>query len=171
MPKTSTRVQDALNEQINHEFTSYYAYLAIHAYLETTPYAGFSSWMLAQAEEEKLHAMKIFNYLNDRGGKVTLRVIEQPKTDFSTPLEIFKTSLAQEAKVTQQINELYEIAREEKDFATQEFLGWFLTEQVEEEKSAQDWVDRLELAGDRVEALFLLDAEAAKRPTEAETEA
>lgn len=167
MPQTSDRVEEALNEQINHEFSSYYSYLAMHAYLETTPYSGFSSWMLAQAEEEKVHAMKIFNYLNDRGGKVILRAIPEPTTDYSSPLEIFKTSLAQEAEVSKQINELYQIAREEKDFTTQEFLGWFLTEQVEEEKSAQDWVDRLELAGDAVQALLLLDAEAGKRPAEA----
>ena len=159
----SKKLEEALNHQINNELSSYYSYLAMTAFLETTPFSGFAGWMRAQAEEEKGHAMKIFDYLNDRDGKVVLEAIPQPATDYSSPLEIFKTSLAQEIHVTAQINELYELARQEKDFAVQEYLGWFLTEQVEEEKSAQDMVDRLELAGDSVEALLLLDTQAANR--------
>lgn len=161
----SKNVESALNDQINNELSSYYSYLAMTAYLETTPFSGFAGWMRSQAEEEKAHAMKIFDYLNDRGGKVVLKAIDQPKTDYSSPLEIFKTSLNQEMQVTSQINELYETAREEKDFTTQAFLDWFLDEQVEEEKSAQDMVDRLEFAGDKPEALLLLDTQAANRPT------
>ncbi len=166
----SKKIEEALNHQINNELASYYSYLGMSAFLESTPYKGFAGWMRMQAEEEQGHAMKIFDYLNDRSGKVVLKAVLQPQTDFSSPLEIFENSLAQEIEVTGQINELFQLAQDEKDFATLEFLGWFLMEQVEEEKSAQDMVDLLKLAGDSVEALLRIDSEAGQRST-AEPEA
>ncbi len=162
----SKKVEVALNQQINNELASYYSYLGMSAFLETTPFKGFASWMRMQAEEEQGHAMKIFDYLNDRSGKVVLEAVDQPQTDFSSPLEIFESSLGQEMEVTGQINEIFQLAQEEKDFATLEFLGWFLTEQVEEEKSAQDMVDLLKLAGGSVEALLRIDSEAGQRSSE-----
>ncbi len=159
----SKRVEEALNHQINNELASYYSYLGMVAFLESTPYKGFATWMRLQAEEEQVHAMKIFDYLNDRGGKVVLQAVIQPQTDYSSPLEIFSNSLEQEIEVTSQINDLFLLAQEEKDFTTLEFLGWFLTEQVEEEKSAQDMVDLLELAKDSVNALLRIDSQAGQR--------
>ncbi len=162
----SKRVEVALNHQINNELASYYSYLGMSAFLESTPYKGFAAWMRLQAEEEQIHAMKIFDYLNDRGGKVLLQAVQQPQTNFSSPLEIFSDSLKQEIEVTGQINDLFILAQEEKDFATLEFLGWFLTEQVEEEKSAQDMVDLLELAKDSVGVLLRIDSQAGQRSAE-----
>ena len=156
-------VEEGLNTQINNELESAYTYLAMSAHLETTIYTGFAKWMRLQAEEERGHAMKLFDYLNDRGGKVVLASLEQPKSDYNSTLEIFEAALLQERNTTGQINGLYETANSEKDYATLEFLGWFLSEQVEEENAAEKMVDRMKLAGDQINALLRLDYEAAKR--------
>jgi ferritin len=160
------RVEEALNIQINNEMASSYNYLAMSAYFETTPYQGFAAWMRKQSEEESIHAMKIYDYLNDRDGKISLKSIGDPTGEFDSALDVFKQSLSQEQDVTAQINDLYEIAWKEKDYSTVDFLGFFLEEQVEEEKVAQDMVDRLTLASDSPAALLQLDAEAAGRPAE-----
>lgn len=161
-----SRVEEALNVQINNEMASSYNYLAMSAYFETTPYQGFAAWMRKQSEEEWIHAMKIYDYLNDRDGKISLKNIGDPVGDFDSALDVFQQSLNQEQGVTAQINELYEVAWKEKDYSTVDFLGFFLEEQVEEEKVAQDMVDRLTLASDSPAALLQLDAEAAGRPAE-----
>ena len=160
------RVEEALNVQINNEMASSYNYLAMSAYFETTPYAGFASWMRNQSEEERVHAMKFYDYLIDRDGRISLKCIDEPIRDFKSIIDVFAESLRQEQSVTTQINQLYEIAWEEKDFTTVDFLGFFLEEQVEEEKTAQDMVDRVTLAADSPAALLQLDSEAAARPTD-----
>lgn len=159
----SEPLKEALNKQINREFTSSYNYLAMAAWLETTPYLGFSQWMHRQSEEERGHAMKFYTYLNDRDCRITLAPIAQPKGEFSNLLEVFQDALVQERRISQHIRDLYTLAEKEKDPETLHFLGWFLEEQVEEEKSVSDVIDRLKLAGSDPAALLQLDAEAAER--------
>lgn len=158
--KIKPAIEDLINQQIQMEFESRYAYLAMSAWFETTPFQGFASWMRRQASEENFHAMKFFDYLNDRFGTVKLLPIGEPAADFGSPLAAFRASLAHEQKVTASIHALYEAAMAEKDFATLEFLNWFLSEQVEEEKTVQDVIDELELAGDDPDALLRLDKKA-----------
>ena len=164
-------VEAAVNGQINNELASYYNYLAMAAYFESGPFPGFGNWMRLQAQEEQEHAMKLFDYLIDRGGKVALAAIPTPRADFASVLDVFEGSLAQEQAVTGQINELYMVAQTAGDFTTMNFLGWFLDEQVEEEKTTGEMVDRLRVAGDNAEALFLLEREAAARVAEAPADA
>ncbi len=161
-------IQDALNEQIKHELESAYLYLSMAAYFESVSLQGFAHWMRLQHQEETAHGMKLFDYLNDRGGRVILQAIEQPKTDFQSSLEVFEQALAHEKKVTALINNLYDLAIKQNDHATQIHLQWFITEQVEEEKNAQDVVDKLKMAADHPGALFLLDQQLASRMAEAE---
>ncbi len=160
-------IQDALNEQIKHELESAYLYLSMAAYFESVNLQGFAHWMRLQHQEETAHGMKLFNYLNDRGGRVHLQAIEQPKTDFQSSLEVFEQALAHEKKVTALINNLYDLAIKQNDHATQIHLQWFITEQVEEEKNAQDVVDKLKMAADHPGALFLLAQQLASRMAEA----
>ncbi len=161
--KISDEVAAAINTQINNELTSSYLYLAMSAWFETQPYPGFAKWMLKQSDEERMHAMKFFNYLNDRGGIVKLNAIGEPQCTYTKPLEAFELALQSEIKTTRQIHHIYEVADTNKDYETRHFLSWFLQEQVEEEKTASDWVQKLEMAGDHVNALFNLDHEAATR--------
>jgi ferritin len=156
-------VQDALNEQIKNELYSAYVYLSVSAYCERLGLTGFAHWMRMQSQEELGHAMKFFDFINDRGGKVELRAIDQPATDFGTPLDIARKALEHEQKVTGMISRLYETAAKESDYATQSMLQWFLTEQVEEEKNATILVDQLQMAGDNRSALLMLDMELGKR--------
>lgn len=161
--KISEKIQDAINEQIAHELNASYLYLAMSAWFDTTVYAGFSKWMLMQSDEERAHAMRFFNYLNNRNGTVHLQAIDKPAVSFESPLASFKLALASEEKNTRSIHALYDMANAEKDYATKHFLSWFLQEQVEEEKAAQDWVDRLKMAGEHVNALMRLDTQAGQR--------
>lgn len=164
-------VQNAINDQINNELHSHYRYLSAAAYFESsTPYGGFAAWMRLQAEEEQEHAMKFFDYLVDRGGVVKLKALPEPESDFNSPLQVFQQSLRWEEEVTAQINDIFRIAQDANDFATMSFLGWFLDEQVEEEKSIGDMVDKLELANGDTVALLRLDAEAGARKPEDEDE-
>ena len=156
-------VQDAINEQINKEFYSAYLYLAMSAYFETKGYSGFASWTRKQAEEETEHAMKLYDFINERAGKVTLKVIDKPTQEFGTPLQTFEEILKHEQKVTSSINSLYEVALEQKDYATQVMLHWFIEEQVEEEANAGQMVDKLKYAGDSIGAILQLDREAGSR--------
>jgi ferritin len=156
-------VQKAINDQIKNELQAHYNYLGMSAHFDSTAYLGFAKWMRTQSGDEYAHAMKLFDYLRERNATIDLKAIDAPKTKYGPrPLEIFETSLAQEQEVTQQINDLYELALKEKDYATLQFLTWFLQEQVEEENTVQDMVDRLRLAGDNAAALLRLDAEAAR---------
>lgn len=162
--KLPSKVQGALNAQIKNELQSHYIYLAMSAHFETTPYRGFASWMRVQSSEEYGHAMKLFDYLRSRNAPIVLKNLEAPVNGFGPrPIEIFQASLAQEETVTEQINDLYELAQNEKDYATLQFLTWFLQEQVEEENAVSDFIDRLKLAGDDAAGLLRLDDEAGRR--------
>ena len=161
LPKS---LHEALLDQIKNEFQAHYNYLGMSAHFEQTAYDGFAKWMALQSAEEYTHAMKIYAYLRDRNMPITLEAISAPKCAYGArPLDVFKTSLKQEQGVTKCINDLYELALKEKDYATLEFLAWFLKEQVEEENTVSDIIDRLELAGDDAGALLRLDAEAGRR--------
>jgi len=152
-------VRTLVNDQIAHEFHAAYTYLAIAAHFESQNYEGFARWMRAQSKEETEHAMKLFDYLVERGARIELNAIPQPKQDYGTPLEAFRTALEHERKVTGQINEMYEAAVEAKDYPTQVMLQWFIQEQVEEEDNTGTAVDRLEMAGENKAALLFLDGQ------------
>jgi ferritin len=146
------------------EFASHYAYLAMSAWLTERTYDGFAVWMRVQAMEEHAHAMKIFDYVMDRGGSVTLQAIGPAGGKWKAPLEIFQAAKGHEAKVSGSINRLYALAVKELDYPTQAMLQWFLTEQVEEEKTSSAVVERLRMAGDNSSALLMLDRELGGRP-------
>lgn len=156
-------VQDALNEQIKHELHSAYVYLAASAYCERINLPGFAHWMRVQSREEVEHAMKIFDFVNDRGGKVELQSIDAPGTEFGTPLQIAQKALEHERKVTGLIERLYALSRDQNDAPTQVLMQWFVTEQVEEEKNAGLLAERLKMIGDNPAALLMLDMELARR--------
>ena len=160
-------VQDAMNDQIKNELYSAYQYLAMSAYCESMNLPGFAHWMRVQFQEEMEHALKFYDFIQARRGRVLLQTIEQPANDFHSPLEVFEQALEHEQRVTSQINDLYELAVSENDYASQTFLQWFVTEQVEEEKNVGDVVETLKMVGDQSEALFLLDRELSKRQDEA----
>jgi ferritin len=161
--KLPANLEKALNDQINLEFQSAYAYLGMAAYFEHTAFSGFAEWMKLQGQEELGHANKFFGYVVDRGGKVALQAIDQPKCEFGSALEAFKTSLVQEQKVSAAICGLYALATAEKDFASLSFLNWLLDEQVEEEKTVSDMIVKLEFVGDTRNGLYQVDQLAAKR--------
>jgi ferritin len=159
----SKTIQDAMNTQINHELASAYAYLSMAAYCESANLPGFAHWMQVQAREELGHAMKFYGTINDRGGRVIVHAIAQPAVEFRSPLDVFEQALANEQHVTATINQLYGLAVQEGDYASQVFLNWFVEEQVEEEKSASHIVETLKMIGDNKAALHLLDRELAGR--------
>ena len=161
-------VQDAMNEQIGNELFSAYQYLSMAAYCESENLPGFAHWMRAQAQEETVHAMKFYDFILERNGRVVLGAIDGPLVEFGSPLEVFQSALEHERKVTGMINDLYGLAARENDYASQTFLQWFVTEQVEEEKNAGDVVETLRMIGDGTEALFLLDRELGQRPSESD---
>jgi ferritin len=153
----SPKLEAAINEQINKELFSAYLYLAMAAHFEAINLPGFAKWMKVQAEEERGHGMKMWDYLYERGAKVVLKAIENPTKAFGRPREIFEEVLAHERKVTALINALHALAVEEKDPATEIFLQWFVTEQVEEEKNASDLVEQLKMSGDQSFGLLFMD--------------
>jgi ferritin len=156
-------IQDAMNEQMKNEFYAAYQYLSMAAYCESENLPGFARWMRTQAQEETQHAMKFYDFILDRNGRVVLQAVEEPVVEFGSPLEVFERALEHEQRVTAMINDLYGLAVRENDYASQTFLQWFVTEQVEEEKNAGDVVETLKMIGDRSEALFLLDRELGRR--------
>ncbi len=163
MSMLSERMLKALNEQINKELFSAYFYMGIAAYFKERSFDGFASWMEAQAEEELGHAMRFYDYVFDRGGKVELERIEKPKQEFESPLKAFEAVYLHEVGVTQSIFKLVDLAREENDHATYTFLQWFVQEQVEEEASTKAIVDKLKIIGDHPQGLFMLDRELGAR--------
>jgi ferritin len=148
---------------VNAELYSAYLYLAMAAYFEGITLGGFASWMKVQAQEETAHAMKIFGYIFERDGQVTLSAIEKPTGEWPSPMEAFRAAYSHEQKVSGMIHNLVDIARAEKDHATENFLSWFVAEQVEEEASAQEVVQKLELIKDSPHGLFMLDAKMGER--------
>ena len=157
------KIQDALNEQINAELYSSYLYLSMSAYFESINLKGCANWMRVQTQEELVHAMKFYDYLIERGGKVVLSSIESPPTEWPSPLAIFEQAYQHEQKVTGLINGLVDLAIAEKDHATNNFLQWFVSEQVEEEASADEVVQKIKLMGDAHGVIFMLDRELAQR--------
>jgi len=156
-------MQDAINEQIKNELYSAYLYLSMAAYFESQTLPGFAHWMRVQAKEEQGHAMKFFDFVVDRGGRVTLQAIDQPPIEFESALDVFKKTLAHEQKVTGLVNRLYELALRENDYPTQILLQWFITEQVEEEKNASQIVDKLQMIEDKCHAVLVMDQELGRR--------
>ena len=161
------KIQDAFNEQLNAELFSSYLYLSMSAYFESQNLKGMASWMRLQAQEEHQHAMKFFDFINERGGKVALAKVKEPKTEWSSPLEAFEDTCKHESKVTGLINNLAELSLTERDHAANAFLQWFITEQVEEEATAQEIRDKLRLVSDNTVALFMIDQELGRRMTPA----
>jgi len=159
----SKKIQKALNEQLNAEFYSSYFYLSMSAYFESNDLQGFAQWFRLQADEEYAHAMKIFDYIYQIGGEVKLIKIDGPKTDWDSFLEVFQDTYEHEQKVTKSINDLLELSYTEKDHATVNFLQWFVSEQVEEEATAQQNVKKMEMIGDNKAGLFMIDKELGAR--------
>ena len=159
----SPAMQEALNRQAQAEFASSYLYLAMSAYCATHNYNGFAHWMRLQSQEEMDHALKLFDLVLDRGGHVTLQAIEAPQAEYESLLEVMQQSLAHEQKVSAMIQELYGVAVKEGDYTSQAQLQWFLTEQVEEEKTAEAIVEQLRQIGGQSAGIFLLDRELAAR--------
>jgi ferritin len=160
------KVQEALNEQIKHELYSSYVYLAVSAYCHTISLPGFAHWFSLQSAEEREHAMKLYEFVLDRGGHVKLHALEAPPSEYGTPLQIAEKTLEYERRVTGQIEKLYELAVNEGDYPAQVMLQWFINEQVEEEKNAQLLIDQLKMVGDNRAALLMLDMELGKRTGE-----
>ena len=158
-----SRIEGALNKQINLEFSASYTYLGMALYMDEVHLSGFASWMVAQSDEERTHARRLLRYMLDRNGNVELDSIPKPKVDYGSVNEVFEASLTQEKSNTQSINALYALANELDDYATQAHLKWFLDEQVEEEKSVTDILGRLELTGDDKTAILILDQALSER--------
>ena len=159
----SQRMQDALNQQIEREFYSSFVYLAMSAHFEHGNLPGLARWMRLQASEEHGHAMKIFDHILDRGGRVAMPAIAMPPAKFDSTLSVFEQALLHERAVTRSIHDLYELAVQERDYPARVFLDWFVNEQVEEEKSAELVVEQLKMIGDDQPALLLLDRELGQR--------
>ncbi len=159
----SEKLEKAFNDQINKEFYSEYLYLSMQAYFERLNLKGFVNWMTVQVQEEHAHAMGMFNYVNERGGKVELEAIAKPQIDWESPLHVFEEVLKHEEYVTSRINALMDVAEEVKDRAALSFLDWYLKEQVEEESNVGGVLATLKLIKDDAKALLMLDKDLAAR--------
>jgi ferritin len=157
------KVEAAMNEQLAVELQSAYAYLAMSAYCEVESLPGFAHWLRGQSQEEVDHAMRFYGFINDRGARVRLGALPEPRERYSSVLDVFEQALEHERSVTRSIGDLYGLVVDEKDYAAQAWLDWFATEQVEEEKSVGHIVDSLRRIGDKGDALFFLDKELGAR--------
>ncbi len=157
------KIVAAFNKQINYEFFSEYYYMAMSAYCESIDLPGFAQWMMAQAQEEHEHALRFYRYLLDRDAQPTFEQIDKPDSEYKSILDMFEHVLKHEKFVTQKITELYKLALEEADYPSQVELQWFITEQVEEEKTAKEVIQQLRWIGDKSTALFMLDQKMAGR--------
>lgn len=159
----SPTMEKALNEQVNAELFSAYLYLAMVGYFQDKNLAGFATWMTAQNQEETFHAMKFFNYVSERGGRVVLDAIEKPQFEWESPLAAMEAALAHEKYITGRIYNLVNLALEEKDHATASFLRWFVDEQVEEEDNVNAVVQKLRMVGSDGGGLFMIDRDLGTR--------
>lgn len=159
----SSNLAEALNRQMNNEFDAAQAYMAMAAYCENSSYGGFANFYLQQVEEERFHAMKIYNYLNDRGIHAKVAATTEPQIDFDSILDTFESALKQEKAVTKNFYDLSDLALEEKEHATISFLKWFLDEQVEEEATFDTHIEYLKRIGEDKNALFLYEKELGQR--------
>ena len=159
----SKKMEGALNAQVNAELYSAYLYLSMESYFKSLNLNGFANWMRVQTQEEVSHAMKIYDFINERGGRALLKGIEGPPTKWKSPLAVFEAAYAHEQKVTGLINDLVDLAIKEKDHATNSFLQWFVNEQVEEEASADEIVQQLKMMENAPGGMFMLDRELGQR--------
>lgn len=159
----SKKMLDALNDQINAELYSAYLYLSMSAWSESCNLKGFAKWFKVQWQEEVQHAMKFFDYIGDRRGQAQLKAIDNPPASWASPLAAFEATLEHEQSVTARIGKLVELAQADKDFATQNFLQWFVNEQVEEEAAADEIVQQLKMIGPSTGSLFYIDRHLGKR--------
>lgn len=155
---------DAMNDQIKHEMESYYIYLSMVAYFHEQGLDGMAHWMRCQSHEEMVHAMKLFDHIIDRGGRVVLQDLKQLKTEWASPLEAWKDALEHERFITGKINELQQICRHENDFTAEPILAWFSKEQIEEESNAEKNVTQMEMVGENKQGALMLDREMGARP-------
>jgi ferritin len=166
----SEKIQNALNRQLNAELYSSYLYMSMSAYFKSVNLNGFANWMYYQAQEELTHAIKFYDFIHSRGGRVKLTQVEAPPSDWNSPVAVFEATLEHEQKVTGLINALVELALAERDHATNIFLQWFVTEQVEEEENVGGVLEQLKLMGEAKGSLFMIDRELAKRSPAGESE-
>jgi len=159
----SKRMLDALNEQIREELASSYIYLSMAAYFDSINLPGSAHWMRVQTQEELNHALKFYDYIHERGARVLLQALPQPPAEFAGPTAVFTETLKHEQYITGRIHTLYGLAVEDKDYASQGFLQWFVNEQVEEEKNANEILSLLKMAGDKGQGLIMLDRHLASR--------
>jgi ferritin len=159
------RVEAAMNDQLQKELQSAYVYLGMSAYCESQSLPGFAQWLRSQFDEEQQHAFRFYNFIIDRGGKVDLQQLDAPPTSYKSVQNVFETALEHEKAVTAAINELYDLVAGEKDFASQAWLDWFATEQVEEEKMVGQIVDDLRRVGTDGNGLYILDRAMGQRTT------
>ncbi len=159
----SDRMLEALNKQINEEMFSAYLYLSMSAYFELQNLKGFANWMMVQYKEEVDHAMKFYHYINSRGGKVKLFALAEPPSEWSSPLNAFEETLKHEQHITKCINDLVDLAEQEKDRATFNLLQWYIDEQIEEEENDNEILGKLRLLGEGGNSIFMLDRELAQR--------
>jgi ferritin len=157
-------IQESLNDQIRDEFYASYLYLSMSAWFEARNLPGFAHWMRIQSQEEQAHALRLFDFVASRRGHVRLRAIDEPPHEFASPLDAVQQAFAHEQAVSAKINGLYELAQQERDYATHVELQWFITEQVEEEESADLLVERVRLAADDGAVLLMLDGQLQSRP-------
>lgn len=157
------KIQDALNEQINAEFYSAYMYLSMAQYFTAEGLPGFANWFQVQWQEEQAHAQIFMNYINQRGGRVELKGIQDVPVTWDSPMAAFQATLEHEQKVTSMINALYTLSVEEQDYATRDRMTWFVSEQVEEEDNCRNLIDKLRLIGDNGMGLYMLNNELATR--------
>jgi ferritin len=159
----SKKLVDAFNEQINKELFSEYLYLSMAAWFEAENLPGCANFFKVQVQEERFHAMKMYDYVNERGGRVLLKAIDQPEIEFKSALEIFEKAYEHEQLVTSLINNLMEVAIEEKDHATKSFLNWFIDEQVEEEASMDAIVGKFKMIGGNGHGMLMIDNDLSQR--------
>jgi ferritin len=164
------KVEESLNEQMNRELYSAYLYMSMSSHCTHKGLKGFANWFMVQYHEEMFHAMKFYEYINLRGGRIFLKAIPQPPSAFESPLDMFHKTLEHEQFITKSINELMELAIAEKDHATQIVLHWYVTEQVEEESNDNEIIARLEIIKADPQGIMMLDRELAGRMTTVPTE-
>ena len=167
----SDKIGKALNEQISNEFNSAHSYLAMSAHFSARNLNGFAHWFRVQYDEERTHALRIFDHILDRGGTVSLSVASEPQQGWDSPTAAFSAALEEERRIARSIDELMELAIQEKDHATRILLDWFVTEQVEEERTTSEIVDQLRMVGDSEIGLFMIDERLKERsPAEQDDE-
>lgn len=157
------KMTDALNEQIREEIFSAYLYFAMASDFESKDWPGIASWMKVQAQEEMAHSLKFYNWINERGGKAVLKAIDKPQESWNSALDLFEAALKHEQHITSRIYNLVKVAREEGDIATEIFLQWYVTEQVEEEANASEIVEKIKKVQNSQNGMYMLDKELSAR--------